>query len=328
MPDQTCVRTSSRSRPPGSSLRTGLPASLAIAAALSVLLVGGLSAQDPLPEPLVGVLPMGSRAMALGWAGPLGLPDPGTVLLHPALVASEERGGPAAAGMQLDYTRLTGRATALGAAAVMPWFGGAVGVAVQALDYDGGTLPVFRDLWPGDVATSSVGDGVSEMAASLVVGRRVGPVEVGVTGRIMTQRSGERSRSLEGFDVGVATRAGPVRIALSGRNLGTSGGLPAETVLGVGSGAAEVGPLDVAAAGQLRVREDGEVVTSGGVEVAYWPVQGRTFIARMGLRDTVGTAASPVTFGFGFRGDVLQLDYAFLLPDDDAGLHRITVGWR
>jgi len=117
-------------------------------------------------------------------------------------------------------------------------------------------------------------------------------------------------------------------VALSGRNLGSAGGLPGETVLGLGSRAAPLGPLDVAVASQLRVREDGEVVAGGGVEVAYWPVQGRTFIARIGLRDTVGAAASPTTFGIGFRGDEIQVDYAFLSSDEDMGLHRISVGWR
>ena len=60
-----------------------------------------------------------------------------------------------AGGIQLGYTRLTERATALGAAAVMPWFGGAVGVSVQALDYEAGTLPVLGDLWPGDGTSGS-----------------------------------------------------------------------------------------------------------------------------------------------------------------------------
>lgn len=309
-------------------LRTRLLQALFLILGAVLSAVGPAAAQDPLPEPLVSLLPSGARVLSLGWAAPLGLPDPASVLTHPGLVASEDRGGIAAAGVQLDYSRLAERATAFSAAAVVPWFGGAVGVGVQGLDYGTGALPVLGDLWPGDAAAAGVGDGISEMAASLVVGRRVGPVEVGVTGRVVTQRSGDRSRTLESVDVGVATRAGPVRLALSGRNLGAADGLPGETVLGAGSRAVPVGPLDMALATQLRIREDGEVVTGGGLELAYWPVQGRTFIARVGLRDAADAAASPLTFGFGFRGDEIQLDYAYLSPDDQGGLHRISVGWR
>jgi hypothetical protein len=89
------------------------------------------------------------------------------------------------------------------------------------------------------------------------------------------------------------------------------------------------GPLDLAFSGAVGYRAGGDVIPSAGAEVAYWPVQGRTFILRLGLRDLpVEQSGSSFTFGGGFRGDELVLDYAYERFASGNPSHRLTIGWR
>jgi hypothetical protein len=104
--------------------------------------------------------------------------------------------------------------------------------------------------------------------------------------------------------------------------------LPTDVTLGWGGYGRPLGPLDLGAAAALGRRADGEVVFGGGLELGYWPVQGRTFVARVGVRNVPEGEASPVTFGGSFWGDRLVLEYAFQPVDDADGLHRVTLGWR
>jgi len=64
------------------------------------------------------------------------------------------------------------------------------------------------------------------------------------------------------------------------------------------------------------------------VELGYWPIQGRTFIARVGAQNVPEGEASPLSLGGSFRGDRIVLDYAFRPVDGFDDLHVITVGWR
>jgi len=92
---------------------------------------------------------------------------------------------------------------------------------------------------------------------------------------------------------------------------------------------APVGPLDLAASGGLSYRRKGELVPSVGLEVAYWPVTGRTFVGRVGFRHLPREqSASPVTFGGAFIGDAIVLEYAFEGFDSGSGSHRFGIGWR
>ena len=75
-------------------------------------------------------------------------------------------------------------------------------------------------------------------------------------------------------------------------------------------------------------RADGEWVVGGGLEFGYWPVRGRTFVARIGARTIPEGEASPLSLGGSFWGDDLVVDYAFQPVDGTDGVHRITLGWR
>ena len=69
----------------------------------------------------------------------------------------------------------------------------------------------------------------------------------------------------------------------------------------------------------------------GGVELGYYPIQGRTFVARLGFQDVPeDSEAAPVTMGFAFWADDLTIEWAFrpVSDADEGGTHRFGVRWR
>ena len=71
-------------------------------------------------------------------------------------------------------------------------------------------------------------------------------------------------------------------------------------------------------------------MVGGGVEIGYWPISGRTFVARIGVRQLEeGTDASPLSLGFAFWGDDVVLEWAFRpWEGDETGTHRFGIRWR
>lgn len=300
---------------------------------LAVLLLLGLAGvlaearpvqgQTPGREPAAVELAPGARALGLGWTPQLGSDDPDLAFVHPALVQS-------LSGVQAGYIRLGESGSGYSAAAAADWFGGGVAISVHTLEYVGPAGgPGTRADGLDDLVSSPVGGrGVSESAATLTYGRTLRGVQVGVSARAYTQRIGDDRFTGGAADLGIARGVGPLRLALSARNLGGDADLPEEVVLGAGAYGQPLGPLDVGAAAQLRYRDDGELVVGGGLEVGYWPVRGRTFVGRVGLRNVPEGNASPVTVGGSFWGDSLVLDYAYQPVDGRDGIHRLGVGWR
>ena len=154
----------------------------------------------------------------------------------------------------------------------------------------------------------------------------------------VTRRLGETMIELPltaAADVGVVRRLMGITFGLSAQNIGPgltigSGELPLPTRFSVGASTPSrpFGPLDVLATTTVSRRHDGEIVPSGGVEFSWWPIVGRTFIGRLGVRRVPGDGASPLTFGFGFRGDVVTIEYAFEQFDAPGASHRLGLSWR
>jgi len=195
---------------------------------------------------------------------------------------------------------------------------------ILALPTDVGTL---RD--PGQV-------GVSELVVSAGYGRTLKGVRMGAVGKLVEQRFGALNAATVAVDLGVAASPGPLNMGLTVQNLGpamTIGAedisLPTRLTLGASTDREPVGPLDLSASGAVSYRIDGDVVPSVGMEVAYWPVTGRTFVGRFGYRHLPDEQSGwPVTFGGGFYGDDILLEYAFEGFDSGDGAHRISIGWR
>ena len=133
----------------------------------------------------------------------------------------------------------------------------------------------------------------------------------------------------------VAREVGPVIVAVTVHDLGDkpllgTGAGPSRVVIGAGNYGHQVGIFDIGYAARVGLDDDA-VTYGGGVEVGYWPIQGRTFVARVGFQEVPdGSDASPITTGFAFWGDNITVEWAFrpFRGADLGGTHRFGVRWR
>ena len=284
---------------------------------------------DPVPGPLILELSSSTRAMALGgafWAGE----GTNAVLHHPALIAGEGFGG--------SRTKMGG-ATHLALSGSRAWLGGTVAAGVSFLEY--GTSAESPLALPRDAAVL-IGGGhmsASEYVAALGFADELFSVDVGVAAKLIGQRLGGLGGNTLAVDLGAAKSVGRVTTALTVQNLGRGlklgryeVPLARRVVVGAGTaGRAPVGPFDIGGAVQVAREGEGEIVPGAGLEVAWWPVQRRVFIVRIGAVRVVEGDSSPITFGFGFEGDRIRIDYAqrdYSYEDLGALSHSIGIAFR
>ncbi len=276
----------------------------------SLLVYGPLRAQTdagPPPGPLILDMTFGARSLALG--GALWTDDGAfSIFSHPALLSGE--------GFGVAHRRL-GDATHMAASASRGWLDGTVSAGLSLLTYRGTASGApGRPVFVHDLLDR--GKGVAlEFVAAVGFSRRVRGTMVGMAAKVVEQRMGGVRGSTAAVDIGVGRDLGPVTAALSIQNLGPGmdfGGhaapLATRIVLGAGTGRTPLGPFDVGAAAQLARSGGGHLIPGGGVEVAWWPILRRTFIVRMGAVRVIDSPASPLTFGAGFEGDRIRIDYA------------------
>jgi len=284
---------------------------------------------DPVPGPLILELSSSTRAMGLGgafWAGA----GTNAVLHHPALIGGDGFGG---------FRTKIGGATHLALSGSRAWFGGTIAAGASFLEY--GTSAESPLELPRDAAVL-IGGGhmsASEYVAALGFADELFSMDVGLAAKLVGQRLGGLSGNTVAVDLGAARSIGRVVTALSVQNLGRGlklgryeVPLARRVVIGAGTaGRAPVGPLDVGGTVQVAREGDGEIVPGGGLEVAWWPVQRRVFIVRIGAVRVVDGRSSPVTFGFGFEGDRIRIDYAhreYRHDDLGASSHSIGIAFR
>lgn len=285
-----------------------------------------VAAQAPERAPVVVGLGSGARAQGLGGAFQPDAGDPDAAFVNPALAAQ-------AGGFSLGWQRFDAEGTLVSLSTAGDWYGGGVYGAVQVLDWTGTPPGTF----PGgvDPLLAEGGPGASEVALSVGYGRSLFGLRAGLGAKYLLQRSGATNAATLALDLGLARPLGPGWLHLAARNLGapTTWGeaevdLPTEVALGWGAWGRPLGPLDLGGAVDIVRRADGEWLAGGGLEFGYWPVRGRTFVGRIGVRTIPEGEASPVSFGGSFWGDALVIDYGFHPVDGTDGIHRITLGWR
>lgn len=320
-------------------LRTNLPrrrptdALAFLVLALTALGPAALSAQTAGVLPKTTQLPASTRAMALGDSYQPGSGHADAIFYHPALLSG-------AGGFGLDVQRWSAEGTAAAASAAMQWLGGTVGIGLRSLQYGAfgsGSLasPTGQDhlFLAGPVP-------VSERIATLAYARGLPffdlGIDLGVSVDLVDERVGPSSHRVALFDVSLAREVGPVEVAMSAHDIGEkpvfdAGDEPALVTLGVGGYGRQVGPLDVGVAGHVALDQQEEARYGAGIEVGYWPIQGRTFVARFGFQDVPdGSDASHFTTGFAFWGDDVTVEWAFrpVSDEDEGGTHRFGVRWR
>ena len=224
-----------------------------------------------------------------------------------------------------------------------PWFGGTVAAGAAVFDHGAVFVrdePQDRDRARSDdrrpIAGALPRPAATEFVAAVAFRRNAFGFGVGAAAKVVGQSvAGFRARTAA-LDVGLSRRIGRITAALALQHLGPDldlagrdVSLPTRVVLGAGTASrATAGPLDIGGAVQVAYERSGEVVPGGGVEVAYWPVQRRVFIVRLGAVRVHEGGGSPLTFGAGFEGDRFTLDYAYSEQDPVAGAHRFGISFR
>jgi len=303
----------------------------------ALLAPAALEAQVRGNLPKVLTLPASTRAMALGNAYVLTERHADVLFYQPALLSR-------ASGFGLDVQRWSAESSSTTASAAVAWFGGGVGIGLQTLQYSSPTVAVAA----GPDGLFAAGEvPVSERVATLGYARDLMGFELGVAGKLVDQRVSTARNRVTLVDVGVAHGLGPFMVGLTAKDLGPQAfdndedddgegddedevdARPARFVLGAGAYGREVGIFDLGVAAQVSHSSD-ETLVGGGLEIGYWPISGRTFVARVGVQNVPdGSEAGAFTFGFAYWGDDLVLEWAY--QDFGAlgeGTHRFGVRWR
>jgi hypothetical protein len=273
-------------------------------------------------------LPASTRAMALGNAYMMNAGHADAIFYHPALLLS-------ARGFGLELQRWGGESSATAASGALQWLGGGVGIGLLTLQY-GGPGPGNLAAPAGQDHLFQLGTApVSERIAVIGYARELFGLDIGVAGKLVDERVDDARESVILVDVGAATDVGPIRVGLTVRDWGDDPIVsPADAtprvVLGAGAYGRPLGIFDIGASVAADWSDDRASV-SGGLEVGYWPISGRTFVARIGFQDPVdGSEMSPVSFGLAFWGDNVTAEWAFRPYDgsESSGTHRFGLRWR
>lgn len=293
---------------------------------LAGFLVGPAGAQVVAPIALRS--PASTRALGLGNAYPLASAESDAIFYNPALL-STARGIAGSVAAYGSGSRL------LGVSGAMEWWNGGVGFGLQALSHGAQSL-TDGAFARGEAGLSGSGaSAASEQIVSAAYARTILGVRVGVAGKMIDYRAGAERDVTAAADIGVARAVGPLTLGLTGRNLGSDPALdaldtelPTEVTLGAATSTRQAGPLDLMVAASASWHRDETWAAGGGVEVSYWPIQGRTFTGRAGYRWIEDSDMKPLTVGAGFTGDRIAIDWAF--EDIEAGdaVHRLTIRFR
>ncbi|RMH22611.1 MAG: hypothetical protein D6701_01215 [Gemmatimonadetes bacterium] len=160
-------------------------------------------------------------------------------------------------------------------------------------------------------------------------------MRLGGAAKAVELRLGGRKDAALAADLGLSVALGDLALGLAARDLGGDfdlrpGRLDAGERLSLDASidGVQAGPLDLAAAGTLTRERDGDYVPAAGFEAAYWPVVGRTFVVRAGVRRVPEGPARSWTLGGAVRLDGFTLDYAYQPFDGLDAAHRFSVVWR
>lgn len=286
---------------------------------------GSAGAQAANTSPIVLELPASTRALALGNTFlPFG-GDPDAVFYQPAALSGLQG---ASVGLQVyGSSSVLGTASAGGAI-----LGGHGAIGVQYLVFP--TRPASPPQTLGDLLAEGTSGG-GEVVGSVGWSREIFGIRAGVVGKLLEQRNGAARDATGAVDLGVTAEVGPFVLSAAAQNLGSGPSvrvedvsLPRRFVFGAALPTEVVGPFDVTGGAQLALRRDDEVIPSAGVEVRWWPIQGRTFVGRAGVRRAPEPGSRPVTLGAAFIADGLTLEYAFESIDGEGDAHRFGIRWR
>ena len=300
-----------------------------LALAIIALAPATLSAQVEGILPKTTHLTASTRAMALGDSYQTSTAHADALFYHPALLTG-------ASGFGVEVQRWGPESSSAAVSGAMQWLGGGIGVGLRTLQYSAFGSNVSAAP-PGQDHLFEFGSvPVSERVATVGYAREaVFDIDLGVAVDFVDERLLTTRQSVILFDVSAARDVGPVVVGITVHDIGgkpilDDAAKPSRVTLGAGNYGHQLGIFDIGYAANLGFDDD-DVTFGGGLEVGYWPIQGRTFVARVGFQSLPDDSdAAPFTTGFAFWGDNITLEWAFR-PFSDApqrGSHRFALRWR
>ncbi len=291
---------------------------------LTILAPQFTTAQNEGSAAFVLELPANTRALGLGNAYVLSGNNPDAIFYNPALL---ER----ATGSSFSIQRYAGAATLLSASSSINGFG----FGVQAFTYAAVSADLLANpVGFGEIATDNP-TAVAELITSIGYGAELFGFQIGIGGKWIQQRVGGARAAGLAADLGVAREIGFLNVGVAIQHVGpdvTVGAidLPIPMRLGVGlsTDVEQLGPLEVALTTAVFRQHDGGIMAGGGLEVAFWPIAGRTFTGRIGGLHEPHTGKFYFTFGGAIRLDNVTADYAFQDISPAGSGHRASVRWR
>ena len=316
-----------------------------LVSALAVICSAKLSAQTYHTLPRVLELPASTRAMALGGAYMTSTPQADVLFYNPALLVGVQ-------SFSLDVQQWGAASWTATAAASKQWLGGGIGIGLQVLQY-GAHGPGGYTAPSGQAHLFDAGSlPVSERVATIGYAREIKGFNLGLAIKLIEERVAlnkfvaSDARTRDGavwFDAGISKTFFALTTSLSYQNNGDrlfageylgDYQVADRITLGVSSSGMQFGIFDygiTAAITQVRTfKEDSATIPAAGLEISYWPIRGRTFVARAGVQRTpYYEDASPFTFGFAYWGDNLVLEWSFQgMEQSELRTHRFGVSWR
>ena len=304
-------------------------ASLALAFFAAAAAPTSAAGQDAGSLPLVQQLPNSTRAMAMGDAYAMSSGHADVLFYHPSLLGE-------ASGMGLEGQRWGGASSSFAMSAAFSFLGGGLGIGLRSLQY--GALDGATPAPGGQDHLFVLGDApVSERIATIGYSREAfWGLDLGLAFDFVDERVDGSKQNVVMAEIGLSGDIGPVTVGLTLADIGEKPIVeerqgPGRILLGAGSYGRQLGIFDIGYAARVGVDGD-ELAYGGGIEVGYWPVQGRTFVARLGFQDVPeGSEALPITMGFAFQGDDVTVDWAYRPFGESApngGSHRFALRLR
>ena len=312
---------------PARDIRRALRSLVALTT-LGLGVVVPVGAQERVTLPLSPQLPASTRASGLGDAYVMSSPDGDAIFYNVALIDDGR-------GVAGSISRFGSASHFITAAGSVAWLRGGLGFGVSSLSSNGSSADVTGltsredQLWQrGDVVRS-------EQIAMVSYARTVFGFRVGGAGKLIDQRVSDEHSTRGAADLGVVRALGPVTLGFAARNLGptfdfgsTPAQLPTTYTANAATRSRPLGPLDVVLAGSSSWLRGDFHAAGGGVELSYWPINGRTFTARLGYRWIEDSDLAPPTIGFGYSSDRIGIDYAFERVDEGHSTHRVSLRLR
>ena len=321
-----------------------MPRIVVLVSSLVLICATKLPAQTYHALPRVLELPASTRAMALGGAYMTNSPQADALFYNPALLIGVQ-------GFGLDIQQWGPASWTATAVAARQWFGGGIGIGLQTLQYEapgtgGDAAPSGQDHL---FETGSVP--VSERVATIGYAREIKGINLGLAIKLIEERVALRTfisnaQTRDGvvwFDAGISKDLGRFTTSLSYQNNGErlfAGEYRGDyhvadrLTFGISASGMQLGIFDygiTAAVTQVRKFNEGSAtIPAAGIEIGYWPIRGRTFVARAGVQRTpYYQDASPFTFGLAYWGDNLVLEWSFQgMEQSELRTHRFGVSWR